>query len=268
MAWKQQRSELKWWRVGAALAFVVMVTVNALANILPLNGRTTGEISDAYSNLFAPIGFTFSIWGVIYLLLAGFTLYQLGVIKLRKATTSPDVTLKVLQLFTVSSLLNSVWIFAWHFDVMWLTVVLIAGLLATLIAINMQLRRNKKELSGQEWLLVVAPFRVYFGWITVATIANVVVFLVSTGWTGWNITADVWTIGLLMIGAAIGLATLKYLRDWAYGAVLVWAYIGILGKHLAESGWNGQYTLVLGGLYVLVPLLAVATVRVALQLRR
>lgn len=268
MAWRQQRSDLTAWSIGAVLAFVAMVGVNALANILPLNGRTTGEISDTYSNLFAPIGFTFSIWGVIYLLLAGFTLYQLGVIKLRKAATSPDVTLKVLQLFTVSSLINSAWIFAWHFDVMWLTVVLIGGLLATLIVINLQLTRSQKDLTWKEWLLVVAPFRVYFGWITVATIANVVVFLVSTGWTGWNITADVWTAGLLLIGAAVGLKTLGYLRDWVYGAVLVWAYIGILSKHLAESGWNGQYTLVLGVLYVLVPLLALMTVRTALRLRK
>jgi hypothetical protein len=49
-----------------------MVIVNYLAVALSLNNKTTGELSDQHPNLFVPPGFTFSIWGVIYLLLAIF----------------------------------------------------------------------------------------------------------------------------------------------------------------------------------------------------
>ena len=66
------------------VTFLAMVTVNALANILPINGVGTGEVSDFYANLFAPAGITFSIWGVIYLLLALFVLYSFGAFKGKK----------------------------------------------------------------------------------------------------------------------------------------------------------------------------------------
>jgi len=63
-------------KIFAGIAYVAMVFVNFLANSLPINNRGTGEISDAYPNLFAPAGLTFSIWGLIYLFLAGYVLYQ------------------------------------------------------------------------------------------------------------------------------------------------------------------------------------------------
>ena len=63
------------------ITFILMVTVNALANLLPLNGLTTGEVSDSYPNLFAPAALTFSIWGVIYTGLTACILYQVGVFK-------------------------------------------------------------------------------------------------------------------------------------------------------------------------------------------
>ena len=64
-----------------AVTYVVMIAMNGLANALPLNGRTTGAVSDAYGNLFAPTGLTFAIWGVIYLLLGAHVLYQLGLFR-------------------------------------------------------------------------------------------------------------------------------------------------------------------------------------------
>ena len=63
-------------KIFAAAAYLAMVAVNFLANSLPINNRSTGEISDAYPNLFAPAGLAFSIWGLIYLLLGVFVLYQ------------------------------------------------------------------------------------------------------------------------------------------------------------------------------------------------
>src|SRR6187431_1040762 len=94
-------------KVSALMAFIIMVTCNALANIVPINGVTTGEVSDTYANLFAPIGFTFSIWGVIYTLLAIFCVIQFG-----KAAQQPKVSVilqVILPYFIASSVLNSLW---------------------------------------------------------------------------------------------------------------------------------------------------------------
>ncbi|NCU39052.1 tryptophan-rich sensory protein [Candidatus Saccharibacteria bacterium] len=266
MFWKKRKdsTQLRW---AVAGTFGLMVIVNALANILPIAGVTTGAVSDSYPNLFAPSGFTFAVWGVIYLLLAIYTLYQLGVIGVKKPGLKQQTVDKVSQYFVASSLINSVWIFAWHFRVMWLSVLLIAGLLYCLIRINDLL--SKDSMTARENWLVKVPFGVYAGWITVATIANVTTWLVSIGWDGGGLSQGFWTVALLVVSAVIAIATMMRYDSWAYGAVVVWAYAGILTKHLSETGWNGQWPSVLAALYIIMPILIIATLDVARrQIRR
>ena len=61
---------------GNLAAFVLVLAMNTLSNVLPLNSQTMPEISAKYPSLFTPAGFTFSIWGVIYLGLMIFVIYQ------------------------------------------------------------------------------------------------------------------------------------------------------------------------------------------------
>jgi len=215
--------------------FVAMVVVNGLANSLPINNRSTGQISDAYPNLFAPAGVTFSIWGLIYLLLAGYVGYQFTKAGLCQA----DLIGKINRLFIVTSLANISWIFAWHYDYIGLSVGLMTILLVSLIKIADLL--GAKQFNSGEKLFIRAPFGVYFGWITVATIANITVFLVSIGWNGFGLADFVWTSIILLVGSLIGI--LRMLKDnhIAYGLVLIWAYLGILLKHLSAGGFQGQY---------------------------
>ncbi|NTW22857.1 tryptophan-rich sensory protein [Candidatus Falkowbacteria bacterium] len=230
-------------KVFAAITYAAMVTVNFSANALPINNRSTGAISDAYPNLFAPAGVTFSIWGLIYLLLGGYLLYQF--ISFGKDAKQKDEALcqKVNLLFAINALCNIAWIFSWHYDYIGLSVIIMAFLLITLIKINDVI--GAVNLSTQEKLFVATPFSVYFGWITVATIANITVFLVSIGWNGFGIADYIWTCVILFIGAAIGVLRMLKDKKLAYGLVLVWAYSGILFKHLSQSGFAGQYVSVI-----------------------
>jgi hypothetical protein len=86
-----------------------------------------------------------------------------------------------------------------------------------------------------------APFSVYFGWITVAAIANITVFLVSIGWNGFGVADYVWTSVIVLVGAVIGILRMRKDRNVVYGLVLVWAYLGILLKHVSSDGFGGQY---------------------------
>lgn len=212
-----------------------MVTVNFLANRLPINNRGTGEISDAYPNLFAPAGPAFSIWGLIYLLLAGYVVYQFT----KSGQKKEELLKKINPLFIATSLANLSWIFAWHYDYIGLSVCIMAVLLVLLVKIADILR--VEQLIMQEKLFIRTPFSIYFGWITVAAIANITVFLVSIGWNRFGIADFVWTSIILLIGAFIGILRIRKDKNIAYGAVLIWAYAWILFKHLSAGGFAGQY---------------------------
>jgi len=216
-------------------AYVSMVFVNSLANALPINNRSTGAISDAYPNLFAPAGLTFSIWGLIYLLLGGYVVYQF----VRKNQKTEDLISKINPLFIATSLANILWIFAWHYNYIGISVLLMLALLILLIQIAEILR--KEQFVMQEKIFVRAPFSIYFGWITVATIANITVFLVSIGWNGFGVADYMWTSIILLVGAIIGILRIQRDRNIPYGMVLIWAYLGILLKHVSADGFNKQY---------------------------
>jgi len=146
---------------------------------------------------------------------------------------------KINILFIATSLANVLWIFAWHYDYIGVSVIIMAALLILLIKIADLLRT--KQFTGLEKLFISAPFHIYFGWITVAAIANVTVFLVSMGWTGFGIADFIWTSIILLVGALIGILRMRKDRSVIYGFVLIWAYIGILIKHISASGFDGQY---------------------------
>lgn len=230
-------------KVLVTVTFVVMVATNYLANALPLNGRQTGEISDAYGNLFAPAGITFAIWGLIYAALAMHVLYHWGLFHSAGSQNGPLLR-RIGILFSVSSLANTAWVFAWHYDQILISTLLIIGILVLIAMIVVTLR--DASLTTREHWLVRVPFSVYFGWITVATVANITVWLVSVGWDGFGIQSEVWAVIIIAVAAAIGTLTMLRHRDIAYGLVLLWAFAGILLKHTSADGFAGDYPAIIG----------------------
>lgn len=226
-------------RIAAAGSYSAMIAVNAMANILPINNLTTGEISDLYPNLFTPAGITFSIWGLIYLLLGGYVLYQIGLFG-KNADLEKEGDISRLSLYLIiTSVANILWIFSWHHLQVFLSLVWMAVLLVFLIKASDLI--NKKDFTGKENLLVRVPFSIYFGWITVATIANITVFLVSTGWGGLGLPDQAWTVLILFTGAFIGILRARRDRSIPYLTVFIWAYLGILLRHLSSEGFAGRY---------------------------
>jgi hypothetical protein len=247
------------------ITFIIMVTVNALANILPIAGVTTGEVSDSFPNLFAPAGITFSIWGVIYLLLGLYTLYQLGLFQ-KESATDRELLTRVGNLFAFSSLINSNWIFCWHFNVIFLSVILMLLILLSLMTIHLVLR--KIPMTRKEWFFIKLPFSIYFGWITVATIANITALLVTMGFSGWGLSEPVWTSTLIIIGTLIFMTTAILARDIPYVATLIWAYAGILIKHNSASGFNKAYPVVIITVQASLVILAATLVLILFMKRK
>ncbi len=230
-------------KIIAAVTFLLMIVVNFLANTLPINGQTTGEVADSYPNLFAPAPITFAIWGLIYLLLAGFTLYLLGFFQGNSDNIKADLLNKIGVVFSISSIANAAWIFSWHYNKIPLSVLLMVVILACLIYINCII--VKEKLTTREKLFIRLPFSVYFGWISVATIANITTLLVSIGWNGFGLSEPFWAVVIIIVGMIIGVVTIIRNKDIAYDLVMVWAYTGIFIKHTSKSGFSGQYPAVI-----------------------
>jgi len=208
------------------LATVVTIAINGLANALPINGQTTGEISDRFRVYFVPAGYVFSIWGLIYLALLAFAVYQ----ALPARRENPYLR-RIGYLFALSCAANSAWIFLWHYEFFELTLVAMFVLLLSLIAIYLRLDIGRARVSTTEKWLVHVPFSIYLGWITVATIANVTAVLYYLGWDGWGIRPEMWAVIMLVVGAGIASAVSLSRGDVAYVLVIVWAFVGIAVKH-------------------------------------
>lgn len=209
------------------IAFLVTLAVNIAANALPINGQRTAEISDRFEVFVIPAGYVFAIWGLIYVLLAAFTAYQ------ARPSKRDDPVLRSLGwLPALSGVLNTVWLLLFQYEVFALTVPVMIGLLLTLIAIHLRLWAHREALHGTAYWLVRAPFSVYLGWITVATIANVAQAGAALGFDGFGIAPELIAAVVLLVGLVIAARFVTRFGDAAYGLVIVWAYIGILVKEI------------------------------------
>lgn len=193
-----------------------MLVMNYLANALPINGKSTGELSDSFPNLFVPAGLTFSIWGVIYILVILYCIFQF-----RDYNAVP--VSKISLAFGISCILNAVWIIFWHYGKLPLSLLVMAGLLVSLIYIN-------GEIRDLPFGIIKATFGIYLGWISIATIANVTALLVTAGWNGFNISHEAWTIIMIAIGTLIVALTVFRLNNPFVGLAVVWAFLGIAIK--------------------------------------
>ncbi|MEW6550319.1 MAG: TspO/MBR family protein [Spirochaetota bacterium] len=273
---------LKALAVLSVLGFLGVVAVNGLANALPLNGVNTGQLSDEIPNLFVPAGLTFSVWGVIYLLLAG---YSAAVMREAfKQGRKSAWTVRDGILFAVNMAANALWIFAWHWRLVGVAMAIMLVILATLIALEQasQAKLGPGGLLGDaaakggpgssrsRMFFLTVPLRVYLGWISVATIANATALLVTLGWGGFGLSERFWTVLVIAAGLAVALGFSVWKRQVAAPLVVVWAYAGIVLKRLqAAAAGESPESLVAGaaGLAAALILFSFAYGRVACPFR-
>ncbi len=227
-------------RLLNVIAYVSTVLVNGLAGSTRIIGGTnTAQISDKYTTLITPAGYVFSIWGIIYVLLGIFVVFQV-----LPSERGKEYQKRIGFLFLLSSIFNIVWLFLWQYENLLLSVVVMFLLLASLIAIYVNVGIGRSQTTLREILAVHIPFSVYLGWITIASIANVAAALVSVNWKGFGIASETWAILIIVTAQVITLLMLGTRKDMAYGLVVVWALMGIAVKQneyqsivvMAEAG--------------------------------
>ncbi len=212
-------------QIANIIGFVLVVIVNALGGVGAINDTTIAEISNANHNLFTPAGYAFSIWGLIYLLLLGFIIYQGR--SLFKPVRDDEFILKTGWWFVLSCFANIMWITFWVYGYMEYSIIAIFVLLFSLLKIVM---KNRMELWDAP-ISVIAflwwPFVFYSGWVTVASIANVSAYLKSIDWEAWGYSETSWAVTMIIIAGIINLVVTWRRNMREFALVGAWALIAI-----------------------------------------
>ncbi|NEN88939.1 MAG: tryptophan-rich sensory protein [Okeania sp. SIO3H1] len=211
--------------IGIIAAFFL----NVYVNVAPPGGQTIGEISNTVFQdvLIIPASYAFAIWGLIYLGLISFGIYQV------LPAQRENLILRRCGYFLVgASLAQIVWVFLFQYQLFTLSVLAMLGILGCLICLYLNLGISYERVPKKDKWLVHYPISIYFAWISVATIVNIASALHYLGWNSVGQVAIVWTVIMLIIGAIIASIINIQKQDIAYPLVFVWAFIAIVIRHL------------------------------------
>lgn len=236
------------WQISNGIALLITIAINYLSNTGIFDGNTVASISDRYQNYFTPAGYAFSIWGLIYVSLICFVIYQGR--SLYSKTEKSNIVERIGWWFVISCLANGLWIIAWLYQYTGLSVLIMALLLFSLMKIVVRTSIALNDVSSGERAFVWWPFSLYSGWITVAFIADMAAWLTKIKWSGFGISAVGWTVIMICAAGVINLFMTWKRNMRIFSLVGVWALTAI-----AVSNWNGQQSVVRTALIVAVVLL-------------
>lgn len=210
---------------------ILVLFVNYYSQIFGINGNTVGSLSGDYDNIFTPAGYAFAIWGIIFLLLIAYCSYQLREVFSR---INPDPTVgQTGYWFFVANLLNASWVVVWLFELTWLSVLVMIGLLVCLIKIILNTRIGEGQVSWRTLIFNWWPISIYAGWISVATIANLSAFFSKVGWKGGFLSEVQWTLLMICVAVVLNSVIIWRRNLRAFALVGVWALYAI---HVRQEG--------------------------------
>lgn len=224
------------------IALIITLIINYLSNTGIFNGNTMASVSDKYQNFFTPAGYAFSIWGLIYLGLFGFCIYQ-GKVFYKEPLNENDVyeeeetVYQIGWLFIASCAANCAWIITWLYEYIGVSVLVMIFLLFTLFVIVKKTKMELKDASFKKIALVWWPFSIYAGWITVALLANISAYITKLGWEAFQ--SDVtWTLIMICLAGAINLFMTwnRNMREYAIAGA--WGLLAV-----GVANWNGIQTI-------------------------
>lgn len=217
------------------LAFAFHLTFTSLVQMGKLSKMDMAQTSAKYDTVFAPAGITFSIWGIIYLALIAFSIYHLYAAFFKANNDYTNlITNSLGVLFIVNNVATAFWLLAWLNEELLISVILMLIQLVSLILIHIRINAHHKSSKFSSQLFTHFPLSIYFGWISIATIANISAYLKSINWTG-GISESLWVIILIAIAALITLFMVLIRKNIPFGLVVLWALYGIVLKRQQVS---------------------------------
>lgn len=211
------------------ISVIIVVAMNYISQALRFNNTTIGEVSDIYDNLFTPASYAFSIWGLIFISLFAYAIFQV------KQAFSDDEPFEFITptgyWFFLANLLNTIWVLAFVYDFIGLSVILMIGILFSLVKIILNTNMERWDAPLSIIVFVWWPICLYSGWISVATIANISTYFTKIGWQGGFLTPEIWTILMIFIAAILNIFMVLNRNMREFAMVGVWALVAIYIRH-------------------------------------
>lgn len=207
------------------LFFAITLYVNYASSVGLFNNTTQADISARYDTLFTPAGYGFSIWGLIYLLLFGFVIYQSR--SLFVSVTDDTFIEKTGSWFVLSCMANSLWCYFFVCDHILLSTLVIFFILFCLLQIVLRNKIKSYKATITTIVFLWWPFIIYSGWLTLACIANVTILLTKIGWDGWGISPQWWTFILIGVATFINLIVTWRQHMSEFALVGAWGLVAI-----------------------------------------
>jgi len=248
----------------AILTFLLMILINLAANLVPLAGVKTSQVSSLHQTLITPADFTFGIWFLIYILLALYTLYQMQ-FNLRRPDNNDRVVRRVNYYFIVTNILNSGWILSWHYQLIGLSLMI----MVTLFIILWMIRRtisNRSSLNDREVRSIAIPFSIYYSWILFAMFSNLLVFYDTTKYPFGLARLQGSLLALGVYGLLVSISIIGF-KDIFIGLVALWSGVGIVIPYL-QKGQSSKFNELIVATGIIIIIILVSCVFVYINRKR
>lgn len=243
----------KYYRRAVPVFFAFLLLLNYLSAAGIILPATQAEVSDKYVNLFAPAGITFSIWAVIYIGMA--LTISIDFIRPKGDRFGALYRQLILPRMIEWIALNIVWIICWSNE--WLLASLIVILLyTTRIMKSVETISATPTLRENPWLLKYS-MGLHFGWLLVASMANLTTYTVSQGVDLTGTIGIIWTVALMIVVVALSAYYYTKLGNEMIMPVALWAILGIFIKHSPFSSFEYKSNIVM---YVAAVLFVISAV--------
>lgn len=208
---------------------ILVIAINYISQAIRINETTIGEVSNKYFNLFTPASYAFAIWGLIFIALMAYGIYQVKVAFSNKQ--SSDFIEQTGYWFILTNILNCVWVFVFAYEYTGASVIVMVGILFSLLQIIRKTNMDRASISRSTIIFGWLPIGIYAGWIAVATIANVAAYLSKLNWDGAFFSEQQWTVIMMGIATLVNIFMVwkRNMREFAF--VGIWALYAIYNRH-------------------------------------
>lgn len=218
---------------------VVPVLVTILSTIYSVNRGSNIKDTfspDEYEKLLGPAGISFAIWGLIFLFLGVFVLYQArDLFKSKAEQLDMPYVFQVNGAFMVSIAAASAWYVFWAERAIYLSFFSMMSMLISILFAYFKLNINRTARPLREHFTITIPWSLYAGWVTAAVLVSLTTVMIEIGFASVGITEPFWTIFILLVALATYSFFLLKRNDYIYASVGIWVLLGVIIERLSSA---------------------------------